>query len=477
MAVWAGSEASERFARAGSLGAVDGTLRSGIFSPRMEPGLRRRLLPFFSVLLAASPALGETWTLEECRETARLQHPEAAISRSLTAAAAARRAIAFSGFLPRASAQGSFLVGRGTGGSSLGVVGTDRNVSGSGAFFGPADFEIWTANLSLQQTVWDFGRTLNRYRLAQAEARRALAQQQLAEELVDVAAEAAFRTALAADELVAAMTESLRQAKAHLSLARGRAEVGMAAPYDVSRAEVEVAQAEVRVIQAENGRELALAQLAIACGLDALPEGVTLGEAPPRAIPELPSLEAALEEAMEALPEMRAARAAVEAAERAYDASLSELYPSFDLSGTASLRGREFDDLRPGWTAVASLSVPLLNGGGDLARIREQRALLATAQAEFIQLRRALRLDLETALLAVQEASARLAAAEAMERSAAQGLSLAEGRYQTGLGSALELADAQSQLANARAERVQSALDLSISLARLERLLGRWSSG
>lgn len=421
--------------------------------------------------------------MEKCREAARAQHPETAVSRSLTAAAAARRSIAFSGFLPRGSAQGTFLVGRGGGGSSAGVIGGGQSqfpvggVSGSGAFFGPADFELWTANLSLQQTVWDFGRTLNRYRLAQAQARQALAQQQLVEELVDVAAEAAYRSALAADELVAAMSESLRQAQAHLDLARGRAEVGMAAPYDVSRAEVEVAQAEVRLIQAKNAKELTMAQLAIACGLDALPEGAVLHQAPPRAIPELPSLEAAMEEAMEALPEMREARAAVEAAERAYRAAISELFPSLDLTGTASLRGREFDDLQPGWTAAISLSVPIVNGGADLAGIREQRALLAATQANFVQLRRALRLDLETALLAVEEASARLAAAEAMETSAAQGLSLAEGRYQTGLGSALELADAQSQLANARAERVQSALDLSISLARLERLLGRWSTG
>jgi len=450
----------------------------------MEPSLASRTLVFASVLLVAAPALGQEWTLEECRATARNQHPETAVARSLTAAAAARRAIAYAGFLPRASAQGSFFAGRGAGGSSAGVIGAGSSgqlpvgtVGGSGAFFGPADFELWTANVSLQQTIWDFGRTLSRYRLARAEARQALARQQIVEELVDVAAEAAYRTALASDELVAAMEESRRQAQAHLALARGRAEVGLAAPYDVSRAEVEVAQAEVRVIQASNARDLAMAQLAIACGLEALPEGVRLADAPPRAIPELPSLEEAIEGAMEALPEMREARAAVEAAERAYEAAVSELFPSLGVTGTASLRGREFDEMQPGWTAVVSLSVPIVNGGADLAGIRERRAQLAAARADFEQLRRALRLDLETALLAVQEASARLAAAEAMEKSASEGLTLAEGRYQTGLGSALELADAQSQLANARAERVQSALDLSISLARLERLLGRWSSG
>lgn len=444
-----------------------------------------RLAVFASALVFAAPVSAEEWTLEDCRTSARNQHPEVAAARALTAAAAARRAIAFSGFLPRASAQGSYLAGRGAGASGGGLIGAGVTVGqlpagavgGSGTFFGPPDFELWTASLSLQQTIWDFGRSLNRYRQAQAEARQALARQQLVEELLDVAAEAAYRTALASDELVTAMEESRRQARAHLELARGRAEVGLAAPYDLSRAEVEVAQAEVRVIQAKNARDLAMAQLAIACGLETLPEGARLAEAPPRPVPELPSLDEAVQAAMEALPEMREARAAVEAAERAYASAVSELFPSLGVTGTASLRGREFDHMQPGWTAVVSLSVPIVNGGADLATIRERRAQLAAAQAEYERLRRALRLDIETALLAVQEASARLAAAEAMERSAAEGLLLAEGRYQTGLGSALELADAQSQLATARAERVQSALDLSISLARFERLLGRWSDG
>jgi outer membrane protein TolC len=131
--------------------------------------------------------------------------------------------------------------------------------------------------------------------------------------------------------------------------------------------------------------------------------------------------------------------------------------------------------MSPGWTAIVSLSMPLISGGGDLGRIRERRALLAAAEASYTNVRRDLLVEIQAALLSAEEAQARLEAAQAKETAAAEGLRLAEGRFQTGLGSALELADAQSQLASAKAERVQSSLDLSVSAARLERLLGRWS--
>lgn len=441
----------------------------------------RSILLLLTVTCAA-PALAQpsTLTLEACRTSARAQHPDVMVARSLAAAEGARQAIARAGFLPELTADGSYLATRGSGGSSTGFRGSNQQVpvgtvTSSGRFFGPAEHEIWSASLSLRQTIWDFGRTLNRLQASQAATEQARARQRVVEELVDLAAEATYRAALASGELLAAMDESLRQAQAHLDLARGRGQVGLSAPYDVSRAEVEVANARVRVIQAQNAQRLTRVELGVACGMEALPQDVALAAAPPREIPELPSLDAAMEEALRTMPELREARAAVEVAEQLLDAAWSELYPTVGLTGTAGLRGKEFDDMSPGWTAIVSLSVPLISGGGDLGRIRERRALLAAAEASYTNVRRDLLVEIQAALLSAEEAQARLEAAQAKETAAAEGLRLAEGRFQTGLGSALELADAQSQLASAKAERVQSSLDLSVSAARLERLLGRWS--
>lgn len=443
-----------------------------------RPFLFALLLPLVFPFEASSQV---ELSLEQCRRTARNQHPDTAIARSLSAAAKARRAIAFAGYLPNLTADGSYVASRGSGGASTGFSGPRVSVPAgtvteASRFFGPAEVEIWGGSLSLRQTIWDFGRTTNRYEATVAASRQSLARQQLVEELVDLAAEATFRAALASGDLVAAMEESRRQAQAHLDLARGRAEVGLSAPYDVVRAEVEVANAEVRVIQATNAMDLTHAELATACGMERLPEQTVLVPAPPRAPIPIPSLDEAMEEAMRSLPEIREAQAAVEVAAQELDLAWSQLYPDLGLTGSVGLRGKELGDLQPGWTALVSVTVPIVNGGADLGLIRERRANLAAAEASFTNVTRGLRLDLQGGILGVQEASARLAAAEKKEAAAAEGLRLAEGRFQTGLGSALELADAQSQLASARAEKVQSSLDLSVSLASLERLLGRWGT-
>ncbi|AKU90284.1 TolC family protein [Vulgatibacter incomptus] len=442
---------------------------------------RSLLLAGAAALILPASSKADELTLEQCRTTARLQHPSVALARAQTAAATARAAIALSGYLPEITADGSFLATRGSGGASLG---TGRGpggaqvtppISGSRGLLGPADFELWSGGFTVRQVLWDFGRTTNRYEAASAATDEARAQEQATREAVDLAAEATFRAALASEELVAAMEEAKRQAETHLALAKGRAEVGLQARYDVSRAEVEVADAEYRLIQATNARNLSHASLASACGYDELPEGTALVPAPPRTLSEVPSLAAAVEEAGQNLPEVRAAALAVEVAAQRLDGAWSQILPSLGATGNVGLRGTSLDQLEPGWTATVSLSIPIIAGGADLGGIREARANLAAAQANQDAILRALRLDVQSGMIAADEARARLAASQKREAAAKEGMRLAEGRYQTGLGSVLELADAQATLASARADRVRSALDLSVASAYLERLLGRWS--
>jgi outer membrane protein TolC len=62
------------------------------------------------------------------------------------------------------------------------------------------------------------------------------------------------------------------------------------------------------------------------------------------------------------------------------------------------------------------------------------------------------------------------------ERAAGQArenLALAEGRYSTGVGSIIELTDAQAQRARAEAEHVRSLYSHELAVAGLERAIGQ----
>jgi outer membrane protein len=79
----------------------------------------------------------------------------------------------------------------------------------------------------------------------------------------------------------------------------------------------------------------------------------------------------------------------------------------------------------------------------------------------------------EQARLAVRASKAGLAAATDALANARERLRLAEGRYQTGVGSIIELGDAQLAATNAGGQRVRAEYDLATARAQLLEALGR----
>jgi outer membrane protein len=73
----------------------------------------------------------------------------------------------------------------------------------------------------------------------------------------------------------------------------------------------------------------------------------------------------------------------------------------------------------------------------------------------------------------VRASKAQIAAADEAAASAGEQLRLAEGRYRAGLGSIIELGDAQVVLTNARAQGVQARYNLAAARAQLATAMGR----
>jgi outer membrane protein len=76
-------------------------------------------------------------------------------------------------------------------------------------------------------------------------------------------------------------------------------------------------------------------------------------------------------------------------------------------------------------------------------------------------------LEIESAWYALEEARARLEACGPLLASAAENLRVAEGLYQEGSGSMIELVDARAAILRAQITRVQAVRDLAVAAARL----------
>src|SRR2546427_9841429 len=81
--------------------------------------------------------------------------------------------------------------------------------------------------------------------------------------------------------------------------------------------------------------------------------------------------------------------------------------------------------------------------------------------------------NVEQAQIAVTDAAERIQAAQAAVASAEENFRLAQGRFDAGVGTILELTDAQLALTQSQNTESQALSDFRISLYRLDRALGR----
>ncbi len=107
------------------------------------------------------------------------------------------------------------------------------------------------------------------------------------------------------------------------------------------------------------------------------------------------------------------------------------------------------------------------------AQVREAGANLAFAQAQRDLGVLQIRFDVEQARLAVRANKATIVAVEDAYINARLRLRLAEGRYESGTGSIIELTDAQTALTFAAGQRVTAEYNLALARAQLLRALGR----
>ena len=328
--------------------------------------------------------------------------------------------------------------------------------------------DTFQARVALSQLLFDFGKTLAATEAARKLQEVALEDVELQRQLIALAVKEAYTNMLFAQRLIRVNEQALQRAELNLKSARGFFEVGTRPRSDVARAEVDVANARVDVIRARNAERLARVALNTAMGIDVdtptqiqdnlVYEPVALDRAALRA------------EALRLRPEMRQARLRAQAAQAQQRQAFRSFFPDITAGGSYGGTGT---DLAEVWDATLSLTWPIFDGGGRLARYREARANLEAAEARV----RATELDIirevEQAQLTVAEAEERIQAAQTAVASAQENFRLAQGRFDAGVGTILELTDAQLALTQAQNLEAQALADYRIALYRLDRARGR----
>jgi outer membrane protein len=334
-------------------------------------------------------------------------------------------------------------------------------------------FNFWNTGLTVSELVWDFGRTTGRWDQAKSAAKAEHANASASRQQVVLGVRTAFFTARANRALIGVALEAVENQRRHLVQVQGFVEVGTRPDIDLLQVRTDEANARVQLIQAENGYETAKAQLNVAMGT----EGDTAYEVADDALPPIAGEDedgaALITEALRARPELQRAEEQVRAQEAAVGAARGGWWPSVTASTAVTDAGQALGDLTWNWNAQVALNWPLFQGLFTTAQIREFEAGVRAVEADRDTQRQQIRLEVEQARLAVRASKAGLAAATEALANARERLRLAEGRYQTGVGSIIELGDAQLAATNAGGQRVRAEYELATARAQLLEALGR----
>lgn len=331
-----------------------------------------------------------------------------------------------------------------------------------------------TARVTFSQILFDFGKTFAATDVARAQAEVSRLDAEIQKDQVVLAVKEAYFNLLLAKRLVTVNQAALERAELNLKTARGFFQVGTRPKSDVTRVEVDVANARVNLIRARNGVSLARVALNTAMGtpIDAPTEVKDILAYQP--YPLEPSQ--LRSEALQQRPESRRVNTLVTSA----DASIRRAYRDFfpDVAGSGSYGGTfrnpsRVTDLEEIWDLTLSLNWSLFDGGGRIARYQEAKKSLEAARARVQALELSIWQEAVQAHLSLQEAEERIGAAQKAVESAQENFRLAQGRFDAGVGTILELTDAQLALTQAQATEAQALGDYRIAIARVERALGR----
>ncbi len=404
---------------------------------------------------STAPA-GPLLSLEQALRVALERHPRLGQARAATRVAGARADQALSGYLPQVRGTASYRR-------------TEAQVRGNGI----VGQNLYLAELSASQLIYDFGQTSGRYRAASSNLEALQQNETVTRQEVTLAVKNAYLQAHAQKALLDVSRETLANQLRHLAQVEGFVEVGTRPRIDLVQAQSDVESARLSLVNTENAYAVARAQLAQAMGLE-VPADFEVSDQGLAPVAEEGAASADLFRlAIANRAELKAQAALTRSQEQTLRAVKGAYGPTLSVSTGIAESGPAPDSLSWSWNAQATLNWNLFQGGLTRAQVAEAHANLDSVTLQTASLRQQIFVEVEQARLGVRAAKQALSTADKLVANTRERLNLAEGRYQVGAGSILELADAQLALTTAQAQRVQADYMLSAARAALTKALGR----
>jgi outer membrane protein len=427
------------------------------------------------ILLSIPLAAQEPLTLAEAVARALESNPDLAIDAAGQQAAHSEFEAARAGYLPRLNFEQSYLAGNNPV-FVFGTLLTQRRFTEENfalpALNNPSPVNNLLTRFTLQQTIWDFGRTPDQR--SRARLGIEIADQSHEAHVCQVLLEvfnSYYSISLARDSLETARI-ALRSAEAIELQAKARVDSGLAVEADLLRSRAYLSTVRQQEIQAQGRLESAQMQLNRLMGN---PLKTPMGTTAPLEAGDLnlPAEESLLAEQKQRRPDYQSLLAELREAEFAAKSRKNQYWPVLAGYGAWEMDNPSFSEYGGNnWAAGVTLSWNLLSSVSDSPQVEAARHRLEQKRRQVAAMESAMALEVHRALIEYRAAQQLVLAAQAAESQSEEGLRILRNRYDAGLATMTDLLSAETARSNARTNLSEAIYRHRLSFAQVEYTAG-----
>ncbi|HEX5020205.1 MAG TPA: TolC family protein [Candidatus Binatia bacterium] len=340
--------------------------------------------------------------------------------------------------------------------------------------------ESYSSQATFNMTLYNFGKREGNVQAARETLNATKQDYSTTTQDIILAIKQAYYIYLGTQEVVRVRRDTVRSRELLVRQARGFYEVGTRARIDVARAEANLFSAQADLIAAENNVKIAWVTLRNAMGSPRLPEQPVAADSPE--VEFSMNLAGARNIAFDSRTELKSFEAQRKASDQLIATARRGHLPDliFDASygrrhvSNETVNGRTLNTfpLQPTWSVGLSFNIPIFDGFRTTYRVEETLHNYYNIRAQEEDRRQLIALEVEQSYLRVVETQERIKATESAARAAKENLDLAQGRYQVGVGSIIEVTDAETLYTEAQTTYIRTIYDYKLADAQLARAMG-----
>jgi outer membrane protein TolC len=332
----------------------------------------------------------------------------------------------------------------------------------------------YTNSMSLSMPLYTGGQVENTIEAARYGVNVADLTLENTKQTIKLSATSAYYKILQCRNLIQVDQDAVDTLQAHLNNVNAQYQVGTVAKSDVLRSQVELANAQQSLVSAQNDYDIAVSTLNNIIGL---PTDTVINIRDELKYTKYKlTLDECTSYALTHRPDGISADQAVSEAEASMKAAKAGYRPQVQAVAAKTIAGEHaFGDDHVGsdtWSIGISGSWDIFDNNVTEAQVQQKKAVLRKAQQTSLQLQETIRLDVRTAYLNLLAAEKNIQTTKVAVDEAQEDYKIAQVRYSAGVGTNLDVMDAEEKLTSTQTTYITALYDYNTSKASLDKAMG-----